>query len=489
MTIKELEARTGMVRANIRYYEEEGLLAPRRLDNGYRDYSEEDVRTLEKIKLLRSLQLDIDTIRQLQRGKLTLEQAMANQLTRLEGDRAGLERAAQICRRIQSSGVEYAALEPEPLLRELAAPGRPATSSAPPPGGRLTLLEEIRARERRAAGHPWMRWLARWLDLSLWSLPVDAVGFLVLRLNVLDLNPFGDWLLALAAVVVMAVAEPLLLHFWGWTPGKWIFGLKLRDAQGNKLSLRAAWRRVWGVFLRGDGLNIPLYNLWRNYRCYRCCKDGEDCPWDYGKDVEYTREERRWVALTYVGATAAVMFLTLVITLQWFLPPNRGGLTAEEFSENCNYYLDLLAPGGLWQLGEDGQWEYRENLEAGAVLVFQEPYTRFPLELELTGDRVTAVTLRDVYREDEVQLDQTYAAAVTLALAGARREWNCFTFGYPGWTAFWEDRFQSFQEDYRGLSFRQQVELEGYGPEYGGWYEALGTGEQKMERTVTISLK
>ena len=45
MTIKELEARTGMVRANIRYYEEEGLLAPRRLDNGYRDYSEEDVRT------------------------------------------------------------------------------------------------------------------------------------------------------------------------------------------------------------------------------------------------------------------------------------------------------------------------------------------------------------------------------------------------------------------------------------------------------------
>ena len=81
MTIKELEARTGMVRANIRYYEEEGLLAPRRLDNGYRDYSEEDVRTLEKIKLLRSLQLDIDTIRQLQRGKLTSGETIVTQLT------------------------------------------------------------------------------------------------------------------------------------------------------------------------------------------------------------------------------------------------------------------------------------------------------------------------------------------------------------------------------------------------------------------------
>lgn len=82
MTIKELEQRTGMPRANIRYYEEEGLLSPRRLDNGYRDYAEEDVRTLEKIKLLRSLQLDIGTIRLLQQGKLTLKQAMFNQLTR-----------------------------------------------------------------------------------------------------------------------------------------------------------------------------------------------------------------------------------------------------------------------------------------------------------------------------------------------------------------------------------------------------------------------
>ena len=59
-----------------------GCSPPRRLDNGYRDYSEEDVRTLEKIRLLRSLQLDIGTIRLLQQGKLTLKQAMFNQLNR-----------------------------------------------------------------------------------------------------------------------------------------------------------------------------------------------------------------------------------------------------------------------------------------------------------------------------------------------------------------------------------------------------------------------
>ena len=76
MTIKELENKTGMTRANIRFYESEGLLSPRRLDNGYRDYSEEDARTLEKIRLLRQLQLDLDTIRKVQQGALTLDQAL-----------------------------------------------------------------------------------------------------------------------------------------------------------------------------------------------------------------------------------------------------------------------------------------------------------------------------------------------------------------------------------------------------------------------------
>ena len=94
MTSKEMEARSGVPRANIRYYEAEGLLAPARSGNGYRDYSEEDLRTLEKIKLLRELHLDIDTIRLVQKGELPLERALFTLLTKLEGDKAALDRAA-----------------------------------------------------------------------------------------------------------------------------------------------------------------------------------------------------------------------------------------------------------------------------------------------------------------------------------------------------------------------------------------------------------
>ena len=55
MTVKEVEERTGLPRANIRYYESEGLIHPNRGENGYRDYRQEDVDTLLKIKLLRQL--------------------------------------------------------------------------------------------------------------------------------------------------------------------------------------------------------------------------------------------------------------------------------------------------------------------------------------------------------------------------------------------------------------------------------------------------
>ena len=43
MTIKEVEQCFGVPRATVRFYEKEGLLSPTRSENGYREYSEEDV--------------------------------------------------------------------------------------------------------------------------------------------------------------------------------------------------------------------------------------------------------------------------------------------------------------------------------------------------------------------------------------------------------------------------------------------------------------
>ena len=50
MTIKEMEEMTGLARSNIRFYEKEKLIEPKRNEkNGYRIYSEEDARQIKKL--------------------------------------------------------------------------------------------------------------------------------------------------------------------------------------------------------------------------------------------------------------------------------------------------------------------------------------------------------------------------------------------------------------------------------------------------------
>ena len=93
MTIKEMEDRTGMERANIRFYEKEGLLSPSRLANGYRDYSEEDVETLMRIKLLRSLRMPLEDIRALQLSEKTLSDTLRMHLQRLTEEKELLSAA------------------------------------------------------------------------------------------------------------------------------------------------------------------------------------------------------------------------------------------------------------------------------------------------------------------------------------------------------------------------------------------------------------
>lgn len=64
MLRNEIQRKTGLTRKALEYYEEKGLLHPRKLDNGYRNYSEKDEEVLHKIALYRKLGLSISEIEQ-----------------------------------------------------------------------------------------------------------------------------------------------------------------------------------------------------------------------------------------------------------------------------------------------------------------------------------------------------------------------------------------------------------------------------------------
>ena len=98
MNVSQLEAALDLPRASIRFYEKEGLLSPERLANGYRDYSEADLETLRRIKLLRALGLPLEDIKALQAGELRLSDALRTQEERLRREAAEREAARTLCR-------------------------------------------------------------------------------------------------------------------------------------------------------------------------------------------------------------------------------------------------------------------------------------------------------------------------------------------------------------------------------------------------------
>lgn len=65
MLRNEVQNKTGLTRKAIEYYEEKGLIDPVRLENGYRDYSEEDVEILEKVALFTKLGLNLREIKEI----------------------------------------------------------------------------------------------------------------------------------------------------------------------------------------------------------------------------------------------------------------------------------------------------------------------------------------------------------------------------------------------------------------------------------------
>jgi len=120
MKINEVEQRVGVTKKNIRFYEQQGLLHPKRnSENGYREYDEEDVNCLKKIKLLRKLSMPIEEIRRIQNGELLLMDALNRQLIVLEREKINLTETSGLCRLILEDDNLYQTLSPDQYLERM----------------------------------------------------------------------------------------------------------------------------------------------------------------------------------------------------------------------------------------------------------------------------------------------------------------------------------------------------------------------------------
>lgn len=299
MTIKDVERQTGITKANIRFYEAQGLIQPGRTDSGYRSYSAEDVEELKRVRLLRLLDVPMEQVKALQQGKASLDGVLAGQLVRIQEEKKRLSDVTQVIRQIRQNGEEYPSLEPEPYLERLK--------------GRET--EDALISDR----HPWRRYWARTLDsglIGVWMLAAfpGALegGGKLFQMQFLALS--------LAAQILL---EPLLLWAVGWTPGKLLLGIRVTGREGERLTFRRAVGRTFGVLTYGQAFCVPTLREIRGYVCLRKAEDGELLPWEQDSILDFKKLSAWRYALAVLTFLAMGLFALWTASEQWF-----GGMLA-----------------------------------------------------------------------------------------------------------------------------------------------------------------
>ena len=119
MKIKFVEELVGITRKNIRFYEEQGLINPRRAENGYREYEEADVHRLMQVKLLRKLGVPIEEIRRVFDGKTSLCDCLEHHQDELERQKEGLTKMQTVSDQIIASRVSLENLATESYLDQI----------------------------------------------------------------------------------------------------------------------------------------------------------------------------------------------------------------------------------------------------------------------------------------------------------------------------------------------------------------------------------
>lgn len=157
---------------------------------------------------------------------------------------------------------EEAFLEPPPL-------------NLPPevPGG-----NEAAHNKAKPKGRPWIRYLAKMVDLTIFSLILGfCLGFLIPDFYFEEIpEPF----LSMLILIVWVIVEPICLVLFGNTLGRALLKTKIVPVEGEKIDLEKAYKRTFGWWARGLGLGIPIVNIICALISYGDLQKNGVTPWD-----------------------------------------------------------------------------------------------------------------------------------------------------------------------------------------------------------------
>lgn len=119
LKIKQVEELVGITKKNIRFYEEQGLLEVKRAENGYREYSLNDVKRLQEIRLLRKLSISIEDMRQMFAGEKSLRSCLEYQVEEMERQKKNLLQIQNFCEELLNSEISLDTLRASQCLEKI----------------------------------------------------------------------------------------------------------------------------------------------------------------------------------------------------------------------------------------------------------------------------------------------------------------------------------------------------------------------------------
>lgn len=119
MKIKQVEELVGITSKNIRFYESQGLLTPERADNGYREYHQDNIEVLKKIKLLRKIGISVEDIKSVLNDNVTLENCLEKYLDVLEKQKSNLTNMYNLTEEIINQKCELNNLKTDEWLEKM----------------------------------------------------------------------------------------------------------------------------------------------------------------------------------------------------------------------------------------------------------------------------------------------------------------------------------------------------------------------------------
>ena len=119
MKINQVEELVGITKKNIRFYEDQGLICPKRESNGYREYSLLDVKCLNQIKLLRRLEVPIEEIRKIQMGEITLTDCLEQHISQFTYKQGQIDIMKEMCKKMIDAQTNLDNLDAEAYLDDM----------------------------------------------------------------------------------------------------------------------------------------------------------------------------------------------------------------------------------------------------------------------------------------------------------------------------------------------------------------------------------